>query len=193
MFAPVPRMKVERIGYGAGNREFGGLPNTLRIFIGEEAGHVLPEGPERGVTIIETNIDDMNPQIYEDVMDRLFHAGALDVFLENIIMKKGRPAVKITVIADDRSVDRLSSLLFRETTTIGLRFYRAGRKVLDREILRMKTELGEVRVKVSRLEGAVTSVSPEYDDLKALSRKTGLPIKEITDTIMPAISKKAKG
>ncbi|MCL4490463.1 MAG: nickel pincer cofactor biosynthesis protein LarC [Nitrospirae bacterium] len=193
VFSAVPRMKTERIGYGAGNKELDGLPNTLRILIGEETGNTLDQGPENGVMIIETNIDDMNPQIYEDVIDKLFDTGALDVFLENIIMKKSRPAVKLTVIAGEPSVEKLSTILFRETTTIGLRFYRAQRKVLDREIRRIKTKLGDVRVKISRLDGAATAIAPEYNDLKALSKKTGLPIKKITEEIMPEIKRNIPG
>lgn len=125
------KITIEKIGYGAGNKDIANMSNTLRILIGKEANAGESEG---FVTVIETNIDDMNPQFYEYVMERLFKAGALDVFLENIIMKKGRPAVKLTVISEESDIDKLSSILFQETTTIGLRFYKAHRKTLDREI-----------------------------------------------------------
>jgi uncharacterized protein (TIGR00299 family) protein len=187
---PVPAMRAERIGYGAGNRDTEHLPNALRIFIGEAAeadSPALQVSPDTEVIVIETNIDDMNPQLYEDVIDKLFRAGALDVFLENIIMKKGRPAVKLTVIADERKREHLTSLIFNETTTIGLRFYSAGRRVLDRQIKKIRTSYGEVRIKISSLEDAVINISPEYADLKALSKKTGQPIKRISEEIVSVL------
>lgn len=188
---PVPSMSAERIGYGAGNRDIEHMPNALRVFIGEAAetdSPLLRASSDTDVIVIETNIDDMNPQLYEDVIDKLFAAGALDVFLENIIMKKGRPAVKLTVIADERKREYLTSLIFNETTTIGLRFYSAGRRVLDREIRKIKTLYGEVRIKIARLEGAVINISPEYTDLKALSKKTGQPIKRISEEIAARVA-----
>ena len=185
-----PWMKLERTGYGAGDRETGAMPNVLRLLVGETAA------PHRGpsaamadtVAIIETNIDDMNPQLYEHVMEKLFGAGALDVFLENIIMKKGRPAVKLTVIAGERQEECLADILFRETTTIGVRFTHARRKTLTREIRKVKTGFGEVRIKVAKLGDKTVNVSPEYDDLKALAAKRGLPLKEITEAVMREIA-----
>jgi len=182
----VPSMVVERIGYGAGNMDLKDMPNLLRIFVGEttDTGRQLDSRlSDKEVVVIETNIDDMNPQLYEDVTDKLFKAGALDVFLENIIMKKGRPAVKLTVISDEQKRELLASLIFRETTTIGLRFFRAGRRVLDREIRKVTTQFGEVRIKIARLDGAVVNAAPEYGDLKALSKKTGQPIKILEEAV----------
>lgn len=169
-----PELLIEKTGYGAGNREISDIPNVLRIFIGKKE-----DTTDNSVTIIETNIDDMNPQIYEDVMDKLFMAGALDVFLENIIMKKGRPAIKLSVIASDRDRDRLTEMLFKETTTIGVRFYNVNRKTLDRQIKTMKTSFGNIRMKISKLNDEILNISPEYEDIKDLSKKTGIPIKEI--------------
>ncbi|MGD0282053.1 MAG: nickel insertion protein, partial [Dissulfurispiraceae bacterium] len=114
-------------------------------------------------------------------------AGALDVFLENIIMKKGRPAVKLTVITEEHDRERLTSVIFRETTTIGLRFYTAGRRVLSREIRKVTTEFGEARIKIALLEGAIVNISPEYADLRELSKKTGQPIKKLSEAIMAAV------
>jgi len=183
---PVPSLRTGHIGYGAGNKDFEGLPNLLRIFFGDTAGTDYPacqRSSDTEVTVIETNIDDMNPQLYEDVIDKLFEAGALDVFLENIIMKKGRPAVKLTVLTDEYKRETLASLIFNETTTIGLRFYRAGRRVLSREIRKIKTGFGEVRIKIARMEGTIINISPEFSDLKALSKKTGQPIKILSEAI----------
>ncbi len=183
---PVPSFRTEVIGYGAGNRDLRQMPNSLRIFIGEAAETGNQENRRSSdveVTVIETNIDDMSPQFYEDITDKLFKAGALDVFLENIIMKKGRPAIKLTVIAGADKRERLSSLIFNETTTIGLRFYSAGRRVLEREIRKIKTGFGEVKVKIARQDGAIVNISPEYSDLKALSRKTGQPLKRLSEAV----------
>jgi uncharacterized protein (TIGR00299 family) protein len=174
------KIKIEKIGYGAGNKDIENMPNTLRILIGKEAD---AGGSKEFVTVIETNIDDMNPQFYEYVMEMLFKAGAHDVFLENIIMKKGRPAVKLTVISEEGDIDKLSSILFQETTTIGLRFYKAHRRTLDRKIKKIKTKYGDVRIKVSTSKGNIVNISPEYEDLKAIAKKTKMPIKKIAEEI----------
>lgn len=185
---PFPSTRVERIGYGAGGRDLEHISNTLRICVGSgaDAGR---KSPDIGVMVIETNIDDMNPQLYENIIDKLFKAGALDVFLENIIMKKGRPAIKLTVIADEHGYESLAALIFNETTTIGLRFQRAGRRVLDREIRKFRTKFGEVRIKIARLEGAVVNISPEYADLKALSKKTGQPLKRLSEAVLAELKR----
>ncbi|WP_333655762.1 nickel pincer cofactor biosynthesis protein LarC [Dissulfurispira sp.] len=174
------KITIEKIGYGAGNKDIANMPNTLRILIGKEAN---AGGSEEFVTVIETNIDDMNPQFYEYVMEMLFKAGAHDVFLENIIMKKGRPAVKLTVISEEGDIEKLSSILFQETTTIGLRFYKAHRRTLDRKIKKIKTKYGDVRIKVSTSKGNIVNISPEYEDLKAIAKKTKIPIKKIAEEI----------
>jgi uncharacterized protein (TIGR00299 family) protein len=166
----------EKIGYGAGNKDIFHMPNALRILIGRQAKD--PQ-PSETVTIIETNIDDMSPQLYESVMERLFEAGALDAFIENIIMKKSRPAIKLTAIAKDEDAERLMDIFFKETTTIGVRFYKAERKILEREIKKIKTKYGYVRIKISRLNGDITNISPEYEDLKETATKTGIPLKKI--------------
>ena len=176
-----PGIRVEKIGYGAGNKDIAHMPNTLRILIGEQTKNFKTS---ETVTVIETNIDDMNPQMYENVMGKLFKAGALDVFLENIIMKKSRPAVKLTVIAEARDVERLTDIIFEETTTIGLRFYEARRKTLERTTKKVKTKYGDVRIKVSSLNGKVLNMSPEYEDLKTAAKKTGIPVKKIAVEII---------
>ncbi len=172
---------IEKIGYGAGNRDIANMSNTLRILIGKEAN---AGKSKEFVTVIETNIDDMNPQFYEYVMEMLFKAGAHDVFLENIIMKKGRPAVKLTIISEESDIDKISSILFQETTTIGLRFYKAHRRTLDRKIKKIKTKYGDVRIKVSTSKGNIVNISPEYEDLKAIAKKTKIPIKKIAEEII---------
>jgi pyridinium-3,5-bisthiocarboxylic acid mononucleotide nickel chelatase len=178
-FGPMPPLCLASIGYGAGSREIEGMPNALRMLVGED--FVVSASGQTGdsVIVLETNIDDMNPQYYEGVMNSLFNAGALDVFLENIIMKKGRPAIKLTALVRAEDSDLISDILFAETTTIGIRIYRAERKVLDRKIVKVKTRYGVVRFKISMHQGKVVTATPEYDDLKAIAEKNSLPIKKI--------------
>jgi len=184
--ASVPRLTIETVGYGAGNRDITAMPNVLRLMIGEEYTArnkpILP-ALENSVIILETNIDDMNPQYFESVMNRLFAAGALDVFLENIIMKKSRPGIKITAIVRENDADKMADIIFSDTTTIGIRMYRADRKILEREVKRIKTRYGFVRFKVSRLKGKIMTTTPEYEDMKAISEKTNTPIKNIAEEL----------
>lgn len=187
-----PALRVEKIGYGAGGRDIAGLSNTLRLLIGEEtAGQVEQNAPDETVTVIEANIDDMNPQFYEEVMNKLFQAGALDVFLENIIMKKGRPAIKITTLSRNEDADKLTGILFRETTTIGIRYHRSARRVLKREMRSISTIFGELRIKIAEYEGVVVNVSPEYDDLRLFAEKSGLSLKRITEEVSPLLKRAA--
>lgn len=181
-----PKMQIEKIGYGAGNKDVANMPNAVRVLIGQESD--ISESQDI-VTIIEVNIDDMNPQIYEHVIEKLFKAGALDVFLENIMMKKGRPAVKLSAMAHERDANDLINIIFEETTTIGLRFYNAQRKTLEREIKKIKTKFGDVRIKIAVLNGNIVNISPEYDDIKILSKKTGLPIKKIAAEVLKVYEK----
>jgi uncharacterized protein (TIGR00299 family) protein len=175
----LPLMTIAVVGYGAGNKDISGLPNVLRIMIGEELPSGLTAPPDDTVVVMEANIDDMSPQYYESVMSRLLEAGALDVFLENIIMKKGRPAIKLTSITRESDVDKMADIFFRETTTIGLRFYRTERRTLEREIRKIHTQYGIVRVKISRHAGKIVTATPEYDDLRAISERTSIPIREL--------------
>jgi len=189
----LPSLRIEKIGYGAGGRDIASLSNTLRILIGEDAGGMVKgRAADETITIIEANIDDMNPQFYEEAMNKLFHAGALDVSLENIIMKKGRPAIKLSVHSREEDAEKLTGIIFSETTTIGVRFYRAGRRVLQRDIRTLATPFGELRVKIARLDDSVMNVSPEYDDLKLLADKSGLSLKNVTKEIAPLL-KRAEG
>ncbi|MEW6602422.1 MAG: nickel pincer cofactor biosynthesis protein LarC [Nitrospirota bacterium] len=198
-FGNMPEMIIEKIGVGAGGRDIKDKPNVLRLFIGESKTEACPpippsaRGGERGVvTVIETNIDDMNPQIYEYVMERLFKAGALDVFLTQLIMKKGRPGIKLTVICGREKLEEISKIILEETTTIGLRFYEAGRKTLNREIKKLDTKLGKVSFKTSKLGDKVMRVTPEYEDCKRIARKTGRPLLEVMRSTSAASLKKGK-
>ncbi|GAB4533935.1 MAG: nickel pincer cofactor biosynthesis protein LarC [Thermodesulfovibrionia bacterium] len=185
-FGTIPEMSVSKIGVGAGNKDIKGQPNVLRIFVGEGFEEQRFRDKD-GIMVIETNIDDMNPQAYEYLMERLFKRGALDVFLTNIIMKKGRPGIKLSVLCSVNYMDGLIDLIFRETTTIGLRFYHAGRRVLQREMRSVDTRFGRVSVKVSRLGDEVIRVSPEYNECLRISRREGIPLLEVMREITPSL------
>ncbi len=180
----MPEMTIERIGIGAGNKDLKNRGNVLRIFTGELSAHPpippLLRGGEGGViTVIETNIDDMNPQIYEYVMERLFQAGALDVYLTQIMMKKNRPGIKLTALCNNKDKDVLMDIILRETTTIGIRFYETNRRVLQREIRLINTKLGRIRVKVSKHADNTTRITPEYEDCKRLAKKLKIPLIDV--------------
>lgn len=177
-FGPVPDMTVSNIGIGAGNKNFREQPNILRLFVGKGRTQA-----EESISVIETNIDDMNPQVYEYVMDLLFKAGALDVFLTQIIMKKGRPGIKISVLCEEDKRENLTDIILKETTSIGVRFYTAGRKILQREIKSKNTKFGRVNVKVSKLDKKNKKVSIEYEDCKKIAKKFKVPLLEVMKII----------
>lgn len=181
-FGSIPLMEIEKTGMGAGSKNLKDMPNVLRIIIGNDPSAAKQLGspsPDDTVTVIETNIDDMNPQIFEYVMERLFRAGSLDVFLTQVIMKKGRPGVKLSVICEKERMHELIHIIFTETSTIGMRFYEAGRKTLRRNIETKETELGRVRMKTSKLGNAVLKKTPEYQDCKKIAEKLKLPLREV--------------
>jgi uncharacterized protein (TIGR00299 family) protein len=176
---PMHQMTTERIGYGAGGRELPEMPNMLRVFIGETAGAYEQDT----VSIIEANIDDMDPRIYEYVMERLFKAGAVDVWLTPIVMKKSRPGVTLSVMADASKTSSLVDIIMGETTTFGVRIYEAGRRKLIREFKEVGTKYGKVSVKVGLVGGKAVKAVPEYEDVKAAAMKSGRPLREILDSV----------
>jgi len=175
----IPVMKTNVIGYGAGSKDFSDSPNLLRIMIGE--GYSPSE--QDSITVIESNIDDMNPQFYDHIMNRIFDAGALDVFLTPIIMKKNRPAVKITLLSDNDNVNKLADILLKETTSFGLRIYKTERVKLDKEIKAIKTEYGNARVKIGKRNGKIINIAPEYEDCKRIAKEKGIPIREVYEKV----------
>jgi pyridinium-3,5-bisthiocarboxylic acid mononucleotide nickel chelatase len=185
-FGPMPAMSVESIGYGAGKKDFG-MPNVLRVFVGTSADSGSGEPSYNAeVAVIETNIDDLSPQVYEVVMERLFDAGALDVYLTPIQMKKNRPATLLSVICEPGLIDTLSAIIFEETTSIGIRIDTRRRMCLDREIVGVETEFGPIAVKVARYEGTVLNIQPEYEDCKAAAAKHGVAFKRVRDAAVVA-------
>ena len=177
-FSPLPQLIVEKIGHGAGTAERA-TPNLLRLFIGEEA----PVFSEDEVVQVETNIDDMNPQLYEHVMEALFAAGALDVFLTPIIMKRGRPAILLTLLSPASACDAVVQTHFTETTTLGVRLQKIGRKKLGREIRKQKTSHGTVRVKSASQNGRVLRKRPEFQDVRQIARRNDLPLRTLWEEI----------
>lgn len=177
-FGPPPPMRIDRIGYGAGTREYEGHPNVLRGTLGtpwpeHEAGH-------GDVMVIECTIDDMNPQWYGYLMERLFETGALEVFYTPVQMKKGRPGVLVTAICLPALINDLARVVFAETTTIGLRYRPARRIELARQTVTVTTKFGKVRVKVASLDGRVVGAQPEYEDCRKLATREKTPLKEVT-------------
>jgi len=176
-YGPLPTLRPEGVGYGAGTKNTPGRPNVLRLIVGDEvAGD--GEGGHR-VTVIEAEIDDMSPQLFGPLLDRLLAAGALDAFYTPVQMKKGRPGVLLTVIAERERRTAIEELLFAETTTLGVRWQEWDRTVLERESVAVETEFGTVAVKIARRQGRVYNVQPEFDDCLARARAASRPVKEV--------------
>jgi hypothetical protein len=179
-FGGQPAMNVTAVGMGAGSRDFPGMPNLLRIFVGEQNGASVLE--ERLIEI-STNIDDMNPQVYPLVAEKLFTAGALDVTFIPVVMKKGRPATLIEVLCAPQMAGEAQRILFAETTTLGVRVREVTRVCLPREIRKAPTEYGEIEVKVATLPGGGVKIAPEYESVKKAAEKNGVTF----DTVYRAV------
>ncbi len=181
-YGPMPPMTITKIGYGAGHRNPKGHPNVLRLILGDggAAAHV-----HRVVEIL-CEIDDMNPQLFGSLMDQLLEAGALDVFYAPVQMKKNRPGTLVTVLARPEDRERLSGILFAETTTIGVRYQEMARECLDRELVQVDTPLGPVRFKVARRAGHVLNASPEFDDCARIAAGRQLPVKQVQAVALKA-------
>lgn len=176
-FGDLPSIRVETVGYGAGTRELE-IPNVLRLIVGEE---MAEESDARALaaTVIEANIDDMNPELYEHVFDRLFEAGAQDVWITPIVMKRGRPAATLNVLCSPADEVSVRDVIFSETTTLGLRRRSVEKWALPREVIAVEVEGGSVRVKVSKAGGRVVGLAPEYADCVAIARETRRPLKDV--------------
>jgi len=173
-FGSMPRIKVERVGYGAGQDDLP-HPNLIRLLVGTSES---VSGKET-VAVIETNIDDMNPQFYDYVMEELLAIEVLDVFVTPILMKKNRPGHLLTVICPSEKLPAVAKFLFQETTTLGLRWHEEEREKTDREIQPLRTKYGRIRFKLARWEGSVVNFSPEYDDCKKLALEKRVPLKDV--------------
>jgi len=174
-FGVLPPLQVDQIGYGAGSRELPGRANLLRLIVGQRIGDLETDE----VTVLETNIDDMNPQLYEPLMNALFEAGAHDVFLTPIIMKKSRPATVVSAIVPAGLESSIGPILLNFSSTFGVRSRRMHRQTLPRETLTVQTRFGEVRVKIGRLQGHPIHVAPEYEDCRRLAEMGKTPVGDI--------------
>ncbi len=174
-FCTMPSMVIEATGYGLGSRNLKEIPNILRVVVGRtrEEKEVL--------VVMETNIDDMNPQIMGYLTERLLSAGALDVFCTSVQMKKNRPGVLLTVLTDRAHRDQLMDIIFRESTSLGVRIHEVERVCLSRKDTKVSTPYGTVRMKVSLLDGKVVNIQPEYEDCKRIAQKSNIPVKTVMD------------
>ena len=174
-FGAVPFMRLQRVGYGAGTRDCHDTPNVLRVLIGESE----TTAPSHRVVVIEAEIDDMNPQIFGILIDRLLAEGALDVFYTSIQMKKNRPGTLLSILAPPDVRERVTATVFRETTTLGVRYREMERECLDREMVTVETPFGPVGVKIARRNGEVMNASPEFEDCARIAAASGRPVKDI--------------
>jgi uncharacterized protein (TIGR00299 family) protein len=174
-YGAMPQMRVAAVGYGAGGREYERFPNVLRVLVGETEGNA---GDER-LLIVETNLDDVSPQIVGHLMERAFERGALDCFFTPAQMKKNRPGVLISILCRPQDRETFYQLLFNETTTLGVRSHEVERRALPRESMLVQTEFGAIRIKVARVQGRIVNATPEYDDCRAAARKFDAPLRDV--------------
>jgi uncharacterized protein (TIGR00299 family) protein len=184
-FGPQPAMSVASIGYGAGSADLEGQPNVLRIMIGEAAEKVVP-GFDEEISVIEANLDDMNPQIYGYFQEKALAAGALDVYTTPVQMKKNRPGTLLTLLCKPQDANALLSLIFAETTTFGARAYSAQRRTLPRESVNVHTQYGDVRIKLSRVNGHIQHVAPEFEDCRKLAVEKNVPLQRVISDALRA-------
>jgi uncharacterized protein (TIGR00299 family) protein len=188
----LPPMRVKASGYGAGGRETPGQPNLLRLLVGEVAESATEPSATEPIAVIETVIDDCNPQLLAYVSELLLKAGAWDVYRVTVQMKKGRTGVQMTVLCRPDLVREMENLLFRETTTIGLRWRLENKQSLAREFAAVGTAWGEVRIKIARWpSGKIANASPEYEDCRLLATAHAVPLKEVMREAMQAYAKTA--
>lgn len=185
-YGPMPSMKLESSGYGAGTRTYEKFPNVLRVMIGAESG--MGQTDEH-LCMIETNVDDMPAQYFGHVMDQAFELGALDCYFTPIQMKKGRPAVLLSLLCRENEREALTQMLFAETTTLGVRSYEVKRRALSRRVVRVQTAYGPIDVKVADLNGNIVNEMPEYEQCRAAAIKANVPLKTVEEAVRFALAK----
>jgi pyridinium-3,5-bisthiocarboxylic acid mononucleotide nickel chelatase len=182
-YGKIPALQLAAVGYGAGSADLAEQANVLRILIGESvAQEISAASSESIVSVIETNLDDMSPQIYGYFVDRALAAGALDVSSTPVQMKKNRPGQLVTILCEVSNRSRLIDLIFHETTTIGVRTYEVHRQTLNRETVPVETPLGQIRMKISRLNGSILNAAPEYEDCQRIAAQKNVPLKQVLST-----------
>jgi pyridinium-3,5-bisthiocarboxylic acid mononucleotide nickel chelatase len=184
-FSAVPEMKIEKSAYGAGSRDLSGHPNVLRLVIGDAAPTLAAKTNSETISVLEANLDDLNPQVFGYVMDRLLEEGALDVFGMPVQMKKNRPGTLLTILCQPEDAAKLTQLIFTETTTLGVRRRDEVRQTLARRWESVRTAWGEVRIKIASMNGTVTNYAPEYEDCRRIAVEHHVPLK----TVMQAASR----
>jgi len=176
-FAAFPEMKIEKAGYGAGSRDFSGHPNVVRLTVGVASSDIAARPAHEAISVLEANVDDLNPQVFGYVMDRLLEEGARDAFAVPVQMKKNRPGMLLTVLCRPEDAERLTQFVFAETTTLGVRRREESRETLARHWESVTTPWGAVRIKIASMNGAVTNYAPEYEDCKKLAAEHRVPLK----------------
>jgi uncharacterized protein (TIGR00299 family) protein len=179
-YGPIPGMTLQQTGYGAGRRQYEKFPNTLRVLIGEDQSSSATESDEH-LWMIETNMDDISPQILGHVMERAFDLGALDCYFTSVQMKKNRPGVLLSILCRAEERPRLRELLFSETTTLGVRAYQVERRALERKIVAVETQYGRIDVKVAQLNGHIVKAMPEYEQCRQAARDANVPLRVVEE------------
>lgn len=192
-YGTIPELKVEQTGYGAGTREYKDFPNALRLIMGTVESSIDAYSNSRrpkaqDLLLLETNIDDLSPQILGYVMEKAFELGALDCWFTPIQMKKNRPATMVSVLCDLAKKDEITALLYSETSTLGVRVTSVDRECLSREVIKVQTEHGDVDVKIARFDGRVVNAKPEYDQLREIATRTNRPFKEVEQEILSKLN-----
>jgi len=184
-YGAIPQMVVEQVGYGAGTREYDKFPNVLRVLLGEANSHTATD--ER-LWMIETNIDDLSPQIVGHVMDRVFELGALDCYFTPVQMKKNRPGVLLSILCGKSEKEAVMRLVFTETTTLGVRSYEVERRALERTIVSVETQYGPIDVKVAHLNGQVVNEMPEFEQCRRAAKDADVPLKVVEEAVRLALA-----
>jgi uncharacterized protein (TIGR00299 family) protein len=189
-FSDFPAMKIEKSGYGAGGRDLPGHPNVVRVVVGE--AEFASKTSQDVVTVLEANLDDLNPQVFGYVMERVLQEGALDVFAVPVQMKKNRPGTLLMVLCKLEDADKLTQIIFTETTTLGVRRREEKRQTLAREWITVPTQWGDVRLKIATMNGTVTNCAPEYEDCRKIAAERKVPLKIVMNEAMQAYAKSLK-
>ncbi len=178
-------MRIQKTGYGIGGRDLD-IPNVLRVYVGEWIGN---EETESNELMIEATIDDMNPELYDYIMERLFECGANEVYLTPVLMKKSRPGNMVSILCKKENEVQVRDVLLSETTTLGFRQYDVKKTVLDREVRQIQTDIGKVNIKYAYLDGKLIKYKPEYEDCKKIAGKLKMPIKDVYNRIMTEVER----
>jgi uncharacterized protein (DUF111 family) len=191
-FSAFPAMTIEKSGYGAGTRDFSGHANVLRLTIGESQAEIAGNVSSETISVLEANLDDLNPQVFGYVVDRLFEEGALDVFAVPVQMKKNRPGMLLTVLAKPEDAQALTKIIFTETSTLGVRRRDEQRQTLARKWITVGTRWGDVRLKVASMNGTITNYAPEYEDCRKIAAQHHVPLKSVMQEALQGYLKKTQ-